>query len=107
MEGIIFMMCSQVCPRMALKGDKSSTTDNCTLRVTDPACIGGMMSPRDVVEAPLNLDNIIPGFSRLEGMNPICLTTDTYKRSAELPGSTRILLTFKSPIPNVRMRESR
>lgn len=88
-------------PRIALKGDKSSTTDNCTLRMTRPTWIDSMMSPRDVVEAPLNPDSIRPGFSRLEGINPICLTTDTCKRSVELLGSTRILLISKSPIPNV------
>lgn len=80
------MLCSQVRLKMAFKGDKSSTKDNCTLRVTGLAWIGSIMSPRDVVETPLNLDNIRPGFSRLEGMNPICLTTDTCNRFAELLG---------------------
>ena len=101
------MLCNQVRPRIALKGDKSSTTDNCTLRVIGPAWIGSTISPRDVVEAPLNLDSIRPGFSKLEGINPICLTTNTCKKSVELPGSTGILLTSKSPIPNVKMRVSR
>lgn len=100
------MLCSKVRPKMALKGDKSSTTNNYTLRVIRPAWIGSMMSLRDVVEAPLNLDNIRPGFFMLEGMNPISLTTDTGNRSTELPRSTKILLTSKSPIPNVRMRAS-
>lgn len=101
------MLCSQVRPKMALKGDKSSTTDNCMLRVTDPIWIGSMMSSRDVVEAPLNPDNILHRFSKLEGMNPICLIIDTCKRSAKLPRSTRILLISKSSIPKVRMRTSR
>ena len=100
-----FMLCSQMRPKMALKGDKSSTTENNTFRVTGLAWIGNIMSPSDVVEAPLNPDNILPGFSRLDGMNLICLTTETCKRSAELDG--RILFTLKSPIPNVRMRASR
>lgn len=91
---------------MALKGDKSSTRDNCTLRVTELAWIGNMMSPRDVVEAPLNPDSIHPGFSRPEGINPICLITDTCKRFVELPRSTKILLTSKFPIPNIKMRAS-
>lgn len=106
-EGMTFILCSQVRPKMALKVNKSSTIDNCTLRMTGPAWIDSMMSPMDVVEAPLNSDSIRPGFSRLEGINPICLTTNTCKRSVELSGSTRILLTLKSPIPNVRMRAFR
>ena len=61
----------------------------------------------EVVEASLNPDNIRPGFSKLGGMNPICLITDTCKRSAELPRSTKIRLTSKSPIPSVRIRASR
>ena len=61
----------------------------------------------EVVEAPLNPDNIRPGFSRLGGMNPICLITDTYKRSADLPRSTKIHLMSKSLIPSVRIRASR
>lgn len=75
--------------------------------MTGSAWIDSIMSPSDVVEAPLNSYSILPGFSRLEGMNIICLTTDTCKRFSELPGSTRILLTSKSLIPNVRMRTSR
>lgn len=105
-KNMTFMICNQVCPRIALKGDKSSTTDNCTLMVTRSAWIDSTMFPRDVVEAPLNLDNIRPRFSKLEGINLICLTTDTCKRSVELLGSIKILLTLKSPIPNVRMRAS-
>lgn len=101
------MLCNKVCPRIALKGNKSSTMDNCMLRVIEPAWIGSTISLRDIVEAPLNPNSIRPGFSRLEGINPICLTTNTCKRFVELPGLTRILLTSKSPIPNVRMRVSR
>lgn len=102
-----FMLYSQVCPKMTLKGDKSSTTKNRTFRVTGPAWIGNIMSLSEVVEAPLNPNNILPGFSRLDGMNPICLTSDTCKRSTELSGSTSIIFISKSPIPNVRMRASR
>ena len=92
---------------MALKGDKSSTTENCTLRMTGPAWTSSTTSPREVVAAPLNPDKIRPGFSRLEGTNPIFLIIDTCKRSAELPGSTKICLTSKSPIPRNRIRASR
>ena len=91
---------------MVLKGDKSSTTENCMLRMTGPAWTGSTTSPREVVAAPLNPDKIRPGFSRLEGTIPICLITYTYKRSVELPGSTKILLTSKSPIPRDRIRVS-
>ena len=101
------MLCSQVHPKMALKGDRSSTTENCTLRMTGLAWIDNTKSPREVVEAPLNPDNIRLGFYRLEGMNPICLITDTCKRSAELLGSTKIHLTLKSQIPSVRIRAFR
>ena len=44
---------------------------------------------------------------RSDSSSPICLITDAYKRSVELPGSTKILLTSKSPIPRDRMRASR
>ena len=71
------MPCNQVRPRITLKGNKSSTMDNCTLRVTGPAWIGNTISLRDVFEAPLNPDSIRPGFSKLEGINPFCLTTNT------------------------------
>lgn len=79
------MLCNQVHPKMALKGDKSSTTKNCTLRVTGSTWIDNTMSLREVVEAPLNPNNIRPEFSRIEGMNPICLINDICKRSVELP----------------------
>ena len=92
---------------MALKGGKSSTTENCTLRMTGPACTGSTTSPREVVAAPLNLDKICPRFSRSESSSPICLITDACKRSAELPGSTRIRLKSKSPIPRDKMMASR
>lgn len=92
---------------MALIGDMSSTIENCTFKVTGLAWTGSMMSSNDVVEAPLNPDNILPGFSILESENPICLITNTCKRSIELPGSTKIRLTSKSMIPNVRIRASR
>lgn len=98
------MSCSHVRPNMALNGDRSFTTENCTFRATGPTWTGNTMLPRDVVEAPLKTDNICPGFSRVNGENPICLITDTCKRSTKLPGSTKICLTSKLLIPNVRMR---
>ena len=85
---------------------KSSTTKNCTLRMVGPAWTNNTMSPREVVAAPLNPEKIRPGFSRLEGSSPICLITDTYKRSIELPESIKIRLTSKSPIPRDRIRAS-
>ena len=91
---------------MALKGDKSSTTENCTLRVTGPTWTGSTTSPREVVEALLNPEKIRPMFSRLDGTNPICLITDTCKRSVKLPKSTKICLTSKSPIPRDKIRAS-
>ena len=101
-----FMPCNHTRPNMALNEDRSSTTKNCTLRVIGLTWTGNTMSPRDIVEAPLNYDNIRPGISRLEDINPICLITDTCRRSVELPESTRIRLTSKSLIPNVRIRAS-
>ena len=102
-----FMPCNQERPNMALNGDKFATIENCTLRVTGLTWAGNTMSPKDVVEAPLNPDNIVLGFSRFKGINPICLITDTYKRSGELPRSTKIRLTSKSLILNVGIRASR
>ena len=92
---------------MTLKGDKSCTTENCTLRVTGPAWTGSTISPKEVVVVPLNLDKIRPGFSRPIRLRPMWLITDACTRSAELPGSTRMPLTSKSPIPRDRMRVSR
>lgn len=92
---------------MTLKGDNSCTTENCTLRVTGPAWTGSIMSPKDVVEDPLNPDKIRPGFSRPVRLCPIWPMTDACTRSAELPGSTKTRLTSKSPIPRERMRASR
>ena len=100
------MPCSKAPPNMALNGDRSSTIENCTFRVTGSAWTGNTMLPRDVVEAPLNPDNIRPGFSIFKGENPICLITDTCKRSVELLGSTKIRLTSKSLMPNVKIRAS-
>ena len=77
------------------------------LRMTGPAWTGSTTSPREVVAAPLNPDKIRPGFSMPDSSSPICLITDACKRSAELPGSTRIRLTSKSPIPRDRMKASR
>ena len=101
------MLCNQARPKIALKGDKSSTIKNCTLRVIGPTWIGSTISSMEVVEASLNPNNIRPRFSRLEGMNPICLITDTCKRFAKLPGSTKIRLTSKPSIPSVKIRASR
>lgn len=92
---------------MALEEDKSSTTVNCTLRVTGPTWIGSTTSLREVVEAQLNLNKIHHEFSKLEGTSPIYLITDICKRSAELQGSTKIRLTSKSQIPRDRIRASR
>ena len=100
------MPCSQVRPMMALKWDKSSTIENCTFWITSPSWTSNTMSPTEVVEAPLNPDSIRPGFSRANDGNPICLYTNIYNRSAELPGSIKICLTSKSLIPNVRLRAS-
>ena len=93
-------------PKITLKGDKSCTTENCTLRVTGPAWTGITISPKEVVVALLNPDKIRLGFSRPDRSHPIWLITDACKRSAELPGSIRIRLTSKSPIPRDRMRAS-
>ena len=57
-----FHIVQNVRPKMTLKGDKSPTTENCTLRVTRPAWTGSTMSLREVVAAPLNPDKIRPGF---------------------------------------------
>ena len=92
---------------MTLKGDKSCTTENCTLRVTGPAWTGSTISPKEVVDAPLNPDKIRLGFSRPVRLCPMWLMTDACTRSAELPGSTRMRLTLKSPISRDRMRVSR
>ena len=91
---------------MTLKGDKSCTTENCTLRVTGPAWTGSTISPKEVVDDPLNPDKIRPGFSRPVRLCPMWLTTDACTRSAELPGSTSMRLTSKSPISRDRMRAS-
>ena len=94
-------------PKMTLKGDSSCTTENCTLRVTGPAWTGSMISPKDVVDDPLNPDKIRPGFSRPARLCPMRPTTDACTRSAELPGSTKIRRTSKSPISRDKMRASR
>ena len=91
---------------MTLKGDKSCTIENCTLRVTGPAWTSNTMSPKEVVDALLNPDRIRPGFSRPMRLCPMWLMTDACTRSVELPGSTRMRLTSKSPISKDRMRAS-
>lgn len=100
------MSCSHVRPMMALNGDKSSIIENCTFRITGLTLMGSMISPKEVVEAPLNPDSTCPRFSRVDGGNPICLNTDICNKSTELPGSTKIRLTSKSLTPNVRKRAS-
>lgn len=91
---------------MALNGDRCSTTKNCTFRITALTWTGNMMLPREMVEDPLNPNSIHPGFSSANDGNPIYLNVTICNRSAELPGSTRILFTSKSLIPNVKMRAS-
>ena len=100
------MPCSHMRPMMVLKGDKPSTTKNCTFKVTDLALTSNMTYPKGVVEAPLNPDSIHPRFSKADGKNPIYLNVDICNKSTELPGSTKICLTLKSLIPSVRMRTS-
>lgn len=85
---------------MALNKDRSSTTKNCTFRITGSAWTGSMISPREVIEDPLNLDSIHLRFSGDDGGNPIYLNATICNRS------TRIFLTLKSLIPSVRMRVS-
>ena len=87
---------------MTLKGDKYCTTENCTLRVTGPAWTDSTISPKEVVDASLNPDKIRPGFLRPVRLRPIWLMTDACTRSIELPGSTRMRLTSKSPISRDR-----
>ena len=91
---------------MVLKGDKSSTIEKCTFWITGPAWTSSTTSPREIVEAPLNLDSIRLRFFRADGENPICLYVDSCNRLIELPGSTKICLTSKSLIPSVRIRTS-
>ena len=93
-------------PMMVLKGDKSSTTENCTFWMTRLACTGNTTSPKEVVEAPLNPNIIRSGFSKADGGSPICLYADIYKSSVELLGSTKIHLTSNSLIPTIRIRVS-
>ena len=90
-----------------MKGDKSCTIENCTLRVTWPTWTGSTISPKEVVDAPLNLNKIRPGFSRPMRLCPMWLMTDACTRLPELPGSTRMRLTSKSPISRDRLRASR
>ena len=80
---------------------------DCTLRVTGPAWTGSTMSPKDVVDDLLNPDKIRPGFSRPVRLCPMWLATDACIRSVELPGSTKIRRTSKSPISRDMMRASR
>ena len=106
MERMTFMPWSHVCPIMALKGERSPTTKNYTFWVTGPTWTSNTTSPREIVDASLNSDNIRLGFSKTKGESLICLYADICKRLVELPESTKILLTSKSPIPNVRIKAS-
>ena len=100
------MSCSHVRLMMVLKGDKSSTTENCTFWITGPTWTSSTTCPREVVEASLNPDSIHPGFSRADDGNTICFYADICNKSTELPGSTKIRLTLKSLIPRVRTKTS-
>ena len=80
------MPCSHVRPMMALKMDRSSTTENYTFWMIGLAWTGSTTSLKKVVEASLNLDSIPPGFSRADGGNPICLNANICNRSAALLG---------------------
>ena len=106
MKGMTFMLWSHVHPMMALKGDKSFTNENCTFWVIGPVWTSNTMSPRKVIDAPLNPDSICPRFSRADGGSPIFLYVDICKRSTELARSIKILLTSKSLILSVRIRAS-
>ena len=97
---------SHVRPMMALKGDKSSTTESCTFWITGPTWTGSTTFPKEVFEPSLNPNSIRLGFSRADGGNPICLYADICNRLVELPGSTKIHLISNSLIPNVRIRAS-
>lgn len=100
------MPCSHVSPMMVLKGVKSSTTKNCTFWIIGTTWKGNTICPKEVVEAPLNLDSIHLGFSRADGGNPIYLNTNICNKLVKLPGSTKTHLTSKLLIPNVRIRAS-
>lgn len=91
---------------IALKGNKSSATKNCTFKTTGLAWTNNTMFPREVVEAPLNPDRIRSGFSKANGGNPICLNADICNKSVELLESIKLCLTSKSLILNVRMGTS-
>ena len=67
------MLWSYAYPMMALKWDKSSTTKNRMFWVIGQAWTGNTSSSREVVMAPLNLDNIRSRFSKSDGRSPICL----------------------------------
>lgn len=89
---------------MALKVDKSFTTENYTFWVTVLAWTGNTMSSKDIVVALLNPNNIHLGFSKAAGRNLIYLKADICKRSVELPGSIKTLLTLNLLIPSVRIK---
>lgn len=101
-----FIPCSHMHHMIALKWDTSSTTEKCKFCITGSAWTSSTTSPKEIVKALLNLDSIRTRFSRTNVGNPICLSADIYNRTAKLLGSTKIRLTSKSLIPNVRIRAS-
>ena len=66
-----FHIVQNVRPKMTLKGDKSPTTENCTLRVIGLAWTDRIMSRREVVAVPLNPDKIRPRFSKPDSSRAI------------------------------------
>ena len=68
-----FILCRYDDLMMVLYDDKSSTTENHTLRVGGLAWTGSTTSPRDIVAAPLNPNKSRIGFSKADDEHPICL----------------------------------
>ena len=68
--------------------------------------MGNTTSPRDIVVTLLNPNNIHLECSKAISRSPICFYVDIYKRSTELLGSTKILLTSNPLIPSVRTKVS-
>ena len=68
-----FILYSHTHPIKALYGDKSSTTEKQTFKITKPAWIGRTTLPRETVEAPLKLIKMRNEFSKVDEEYPICL----------------------------------
>ena len=68
-----FILCSHTHLIITLYGDKSSTTENRTFKVTKSAWMGRMTSPKETVDASLNLVKIWLGFSKADGEYTIFL----------------------------------